>query len=89
MTIQIINLGVFDLGTVDLGTTVVKERLFVNLANTITCTIGFDINNLNIYNRTILLEDQVKHIIKRDIQPTVKTIIKSILQKEVQGEIRI
>ena len=86
MIIQVINLGI-----VDLGITIVKRKIITipggvaSLANTTTSTIGVDINNLNIYNKTIWLEDQVKHIIKRDIQPTVKTIIKSKLQKDVQS----
>ena len=79
VSIQIINLGI-----IDLGKTVVKWKIInipwgvASLANTIS-TVGVNINNLNIYNKTIWLEDQVKHIIKRDIQPTVKTIIKSKL----------
>ena len=86
MSIQATNLGI-----IDLGKTVVKWKI-INIpggvaifANTKISTVGVDINNLNIYNKTIWLEDQVKHIIKRDIQPTVKTIIKFKLQKDVQS----
>ena len=85
MTIQVTNFGIIDLGTVDLGKTVVKRKIITipgrvaRLANTTISTFGVDIHNLIIYNRTILLEDQVKYIIKRDIEPNVKTIIKSIL----------
>ena len=61
MTIQVTNLGIIDLGTVDLGKTVVKRKIITipgvvaSCANTTTSTVGVDINNLNIYNRTILL----------------------------------
>ena len=61
MTIQVTNLGIIDLGTVDLGKTVVKRKIITipggvaSFANTTTSTVGVDINNLNIYNRTILL----------------------------------
>ena len=91
MSIQVTNLGIIDLGTVYLGKTVVKWKIInipggvASFSNTTISTVGVDINNLNIYNKTIWLEDQVKHIIKRDIQPTVKTIIKSKLQKDVQS----
>ena len=89
VSIQVTNLGIIDLGTVYLGKTVVKWKIInipggvASLDNTTISTVGVD--NLNIYNKTIWLEDQVKHIIKRDIQPTVKTIIKSKLQKDVQS----
>ena len=79
MSIQVTNLGI-----IDLGKTVVKWKIInipggvASLSNTTISTVGADINNLNIYNKTIWLKDQIKHIIKRDIQPTVKTIIKSI-----------
>ena len=80
MSIQATNLGI-----IDLGKTVVKWKI-INIpggvaifANTNSSAVGVTINNLNIYNKTILLKGQVKHIIKRDIQPTVKTIIKSKL----------
>ena len=43
-----------------------------SLANSTISTVGVDINNLNIYNKTILLKGQVKHVIKREIQPIVK-----------------
>ena len=82
MTIQVANLGI-----VDLGKTVVKRKTITipvgipSLANKTTSTVGIDINNLNIYNRTILLEEQVIHIIKREIQPTVNTIIISYYKK--------
>ena len=86
MSIQATNLGI-----IDLGKTVVKWKI-INIpggvaifANTKISTVGVDINNSNIYNKTIWLEDQVKHIIKRDIQPTVKTFIKSKLQKDAQS----
>ena len=75
MTFQVTNLG-----TVDLGTVIVKRKIITipegvsSSANTTTTTIGVDINNLNIYNRTILLEDRVKHVIKREIQPIVKLL---------------
>ena len=86
MSIQVTNLDF-----IDLGRTFVKWKIInipggvASLAASTISTVGVDINNLNIYYRTILLEDQVKHIIKRDIQPTVKTIIKSKLQKDVQS----
>ena len=89
MSIQVTNLGIIDLGTVYLGKTVVKWKIInipggvASLDNTTISTVGVD--NLNIYNKTIWLEDQVKHIIKRDIQLTVKTIIKSNVQKDVQS----
>ena len=82
VTIQVTNLGIIDLGTVDLGKIVVKWKIITipgrvgNLVNTAISTVGVDINNLNIYNRTILVENQVKHIIKREIQSIAKTIIK-------------
>ena len=86
MSIQATNLGI-----IDLGKTVVKWKIInipggvASFSNTTISTVGVDINNLNIYNKTILLKGQVKHIIKRDIQPTVKTIIKSKLQKDAQS----
>ena len=55
-TIQVANLGI-----VDLGITVFKRKIITilggvgSLANTITSNVGADINNLNIYNRNILL----------------------------------
>ena len=70
MSIQVTNLGIIDLGTVYLGKTVVKWKIInipggvASLDNTTISTVGVDINNLNIYNKTIWLEDQVKHIIK-------------------------
>jgi len=82
VTIQVTNLGI-----VDLGKTVIKRKIIsipggvASLANTTTSTIGFDIDNLNIYNRTIFLKDQVKQFIKREIQPTVNTIIISYYKK--------
>ena len=80
MTVQVINLGIIDLGTVDLGKNVVKRKIITipgrvgNLVNTAISTVGVDINNLNIYNKTILLKGQVKHVIKREIQPIVKLL---------------
>ena len=56
MSIQATNLGI-----IDLGKTVVKWKIInipggvASFANTTTSTVGIDINNLNIYNRTILL----------------------------------
>ena len=61
MIIQVTNLSIIDLGTVDLGKTVVKRKIITfpggvaSFANTTTSTVGVDINNLNIYNRTILV----------------------------------
>ena len=61
MSIQVTNLGIIDLGTVYLGKTVVKWKIInipggvASFANTTTSNVGVDINNLNIYNRTILL----------------------------------
>ena len=61
MTIQVTNLGIIDLGIVDLGKTVVKRKIITipggvpSFAITTTSTVGVEINNLNIYNRTILL----------------------------------
>ena len=88
MNIQVSNLGIADLGTVYLGKMVVKRKIITipggvaSFANTTISNVGVDINNLNIYNRNFLIKDQVKLVIKREIQPTVKTIIKSILQKD-------
>ena len=78
--IQVSNLGIVDLGTVNLGTTVVKRKIITIsegvaiLANTTTSTAIVNINNLNIYNRTILLEDLVIHFIKREIQNLLKLL---------------
>ena len=80
MTFQVTNLAIVNLGTVDLGTAIVKRKIITipegvsSSDNTTTTTIGVDINNLNIYNRTILLEDRVKHVIKREIQQIVKLL---------------
>ena len=55
------NFGIVDLSTVDWDTTVVKRKIITIpggiacLSKTITSTAGVEINNLNIYNRTILL----------------------------------
>ena len=54
MSIQVTNLGI-----IDLGKTVVKWKIInipggvTSLANTTISTVGVDINNLNIYNKTI------------------------------------
>ena len=83
MTFQVTNLAIVNLGTVDLGTDIVKRKIITipegvsSSDNTTTTTIGVDINNLNIYNRTILLEDRVKHVIKREIQQIVKLLSNS------------
>ena len=80
MTFQVTNLGIVDLGTVDLGSAIVKRKIITipegvsSSDNTTTTTIGVDINNLNIYNKIILLKSQVKHVIKREIQPIVKLL---------------
>ena len=57
-------------------------------ATTTTSTFGEDINNLNMYNRTTVLQDQVQHIVHREIQPIVKTVFKPIIQKEIQPIIK-
>ena len=83
MSIQVTNLVIIDLGTVYLGKTVVKWKIInipggvASFSNTTISTVGVDINNLNIYNRTILLEDRVKHVIKREIQQIVKLLSNS------------
>ena len=70
MSIQVTNLGIIDLGTVYLGKTVVKWKIInipggvASLANSTISTVGVDINNLNIYNKTIWLEDQLNILLK-------------------------
>ena len=80
VTIQVTNLGIVDLGTVDLGTTIVKRKIITipggvaSLANATISTVGVNINNLNIYNRTILLENQVKYILKEKSNQLLKLL---------------
>ena len=80
MSIQVTNLGIIDLGIVDLGKTVVKRKIITipggvaSLAKTITSTADVEINNLNIYNITILLENQVKHILKEKSNKLLKLL---------------
>ena len=70
MSIQVTNLGIIDLGTVYLDKTVVKWKIInipggvASLDNTTISTVGVDINNLNIYNKTIWLEDQLNILLK-------------------------
>jgi hypothetical protein len=80
VSIQVTNLDIIDLDTANLGKTVVKWKI-INIpggvaifANTKISTVGVDINNLNIYNRTILLENQVKHILKEKTNQLLKLL---------------
>ena len=75
VTIQVSNLGIVDLGTI-----VVKRKIITipggvaSLVKTITSTAGVEIYILNIYNRTILLENQVKHILKEKSNQLLKLL---------------
>ena len=56
------------------------------VVNTVYNT-GMEVNteqNLQMYNQTTLLPDKVQHIVQREYQPIIKTIIKPIEQKEFQ-----
>ena len=46
-----------------------------------------DVNNLQevqMYNKTTLLPEKVQHIVQKEYQPIVKTVIKPIIQREYQ-----
>ena len=68
MTIQVTYLCIIDLGIVDLGITVVKRKIITipggvaSLDNTTISTV--DVDNLNIYNKTIHSKTKLNILLK-------------------------
>ena len=57
------------------------------LTTTTNYNTTIDVNGLQeaeMYNQTTLLPEKVQHIVQREYQPIVKTVIKPIIQKEYQ-----
>ena len=71
---------------------VVVNQGITELTNTyntasVNVNTNIDINNmqeLQMYKQTTLLPDKVQHIVQKEYQPIIKTVIKPIIQREYQ-----